>query len=363
KSQSKPSCTVDYGVFYSVPITVEGGSPKIANSYFTSTSSSALITVNSGAPSITGNVLSAQSSQNGIHINSGFVTITSNIITGARYGIYNAASTAPITSNTITSCFSGIYTTGPATIQQNIIANNSNDGIVTTSNPDILISSNAIAHNTCGISRDANIQNNTISQNTYGLWGQTGISTIRYNNIMNSGSESVHLTEDAANVDATNNWWGTTDETSISLTISDSRVDPDLGTLTFKPFLTLPANAPAVPASIVVPTPPPTPTTSATTTPTATPNTNSSATPTMTPTPTIIVIFPTYTPYPYQTIIPTPYQTSQPIQPTTEPEFGGFSLADVMTAAVIVVAVCLAVTIIVVLNGRFGQAERQQVKP
>jgi hypothetical protein len=363
KSQSNSACTVDFGVFYSVPITVEGGSPKIANSYFTSTSSSALITVNSGAPSITGNVLSARNSQNGIQINGGFVAIASNIVTGAHYGIYNTASTAPITSNTITNCFSGIYTTGPATIQQNIIAYNSNDGIVTQGSPDISISNNAIAHNTCGISRDANIQNNTISQNTYGLWGQTGISTIQYNNIINSGSESVHLTETAANVNAVNNWWGTTDEASIDQTISD--YDPllrsNLGNLTFKPFLTQPANAPAAPTSIVVPTPPPTPTTSTTTTLTPTPN--SSTTPTTTPTPTTIITTPTYTPYPYQTIIPTPYQTLQPVQPTEEPEYGGFNLADVTTAVVIVVAVCLAVTIIVVLNRRFGQAERQQAKP
>ncbi|MGD6852954.1 MAG: hypothetical protein ACQCN6_12925, partial [Candidatus Bathyarchaeia archaeon] len=211
------------------------------------------------------------------------------------------------------------------------------------------------AYNYCGISQDANIQNNTITHNTYGLWGQTGVSTIRYNNILDSASENVHLTEPGANVDATYNWWGTTDEASIRLTISDYRFDSALGNLTFKPFLNQSANAPAVPASIVVPTPPPTPT--ASTSPSPTETTNSTAT----PTPTAIIITPTYTPYPYQTS-PWPIQTAQPIQPTDEPGFGGFSLTDLTTAAVIVVAVGLAVTIIVVLNRRFGQAERQQIK-
>ncbi len=360
KSQSDQTCTVDYGVFYSVPITIEGGAPTLANSYFTGTSNGAVITINSGAATITGNVISTQNAQDGIHINSGLVTISGNTISGPRAqqgcGIYNTGSTAPITANKITNFYSGIYTTEPVTIQQNVIMNNVNDGVVTENTADATISNNAIAYNNVGISRDANIQNNTISHNTYGLWGQTSVSTIRYNNILDSTSENVHLTDAGANVDAAYNWWGTTNETSIRLTISDYRFDPDLGNLTFKPFLTQSANAPAVPASIVVPTPPPTPT--ASTAPSPTETTNSTAT----PTPTTIIVTPTYTPYPYQTT-PWPTQTTQPIQPTGESGLGGFSLNDITTAAVIVAAVCLAVTIVVVLNRRFGQADRQQVKP
>ncbi len=362
KAQSSTSCAIDYGVFYSVPITVEGGAPRIANSYLTGTTSSAVITVNSGAASITGNVISTQNAQDGIHINSGLVTISGNTISGAQYGcgIYNTGSTAPIADNTIVNWFSGIYTTQPVTIQQNIIANTVNDGINTQDTHGVTISNNAIAYNNVGVSQDANIQNNTIAHNNFGLWGQTSSSTIHYNNILDSTTESVHLTETAMNVDATNNWWGTTDETSISQTISDFRFDSHLGNVTFTPFLTQPADAPVVPTSIVIPTPPPTPTATPTATPTPTPTSaTSTATSEPTASPTISATpYTPYTPDPYQTTTPNPYLT---IQPTDAPLFGGFVETDVITAVVILVSVCFAVLIIVVIR-RAGQTNKQQAK-
>jgi hypothetical protein len=351
KSSSSSSCIVDYGVFYSVPITVEGGSPRIADSYLTSTSTGALITVNSGVASIIGNTLSAQSSQDGVHINSGSAAISLNTITGAYCGIYNAAgASAAIASNSITYCFSGIYTAGSATIQQNTIIHNTNDGVVTQTS-DVSILNNAIAYNKVGVSRDGNIQNNNIAHNTFGLWGQTNLSTIHNNNIVDSTTESVHLTEAGVNVDATNNWWGTTDETTIRQSISDFRFDHNLGNVTFTPYLPQPADAPVVPTSVTVPTPPPTPTSTPTPAPTAT------ATPTATP-----YINPTYTPYPFETPISTPSLTpSQSVEPTDGPIFGGFSSTDVATAVVIVVVVCLVATIILVINRRFGHIENIQV--
>lgn len=343
KSSSYQSCTIDYGVFYSVPITIEGGSPRLSNSYFTGTSFNAVITITSGVATIIDNVISTSNAQHGIHITTGYVTISGNTISGARaqqgFGIYNTGSTAPITANKITNFYSGIYTNKPCVIEQNIITNNINDGIVTEGTSGVIIKNNAINYNKCGISRDADIQNNTIARNTYGLWGQTDNSIIRYNNIVDNTLESIHLTE-SADVTITNNWWGTTDESTIRNTISDydAALRPNLGIATFKPFLSSPAYAPAVQPSVVVPTPPPTP--SATVTPS--PGSNTTYTPTPRPTD---YPNPTYSPYPTY-----PDYSILPIEPTDEPGLFNFSLTDITTAVVIVIAVSVAITIIVILS-------------
>lgn len=340
-------CLVDYATFYSVPIVVNGGSPKVNNCYLTS-APSAVITVNGGSALITNNVI-VSSSQNGIHINQGSTSITSNLITGCHYGIYNVGSNVNIFDNNITNCFSGIYTVGQSSIQQNNILNNQNDGIVTTTSG-AAIFKNAIAYNTCGISGNGNINNNTITNNYYGLYGQTGYSRITNNNVFDN-DENVHLTENDTNLDATYNWWGTTDASIISPTISDFRVHSNLGNLTFIPFLTQPAFAPSIPSFIPVSTPPPSPIP-----PTPT------STPTKTGTP-IPYVTPISTSYPFQTTFPTPSQTPhQIIKPTDEPKFGGFSSNDIANVVVIMVAVSLVVTIIAVINRRFGQVEKPQVK-
>jgi hypothetical protein len=338
---SSNSCIVDYGVFYSVPITMDGSFSKLSNSYFMGTSSTAVITVNAGDVSIINNIISTQNVQNGIHITAGYVTITGNTISGARAqqgcGIFNTGSTAPITANNITNFYTGIYTNKPGIIEQNIITNNINDGIATEGTSTVTIRHNAITYNKCGISRDANIQNNTISYNTYGLWGQTGSSTIQYNNIVDNNSESIHLTETAANVNATNNWWGTTNEQSIRQTISDYDpiLRPNLGVVAFTPFLTSPAICQTFSQTVIVPTPPPTPT--ATNEPSPSSNTtNSPSDPT----------YPTHS----------PYQTN-----SGQNGFGGFTLTDIITAVVIVVAVSVAITIIVVLN-RLQSKHRQDIE-
>jgi len=347
KPASAQSCAIDYGVFYSVPITIEGGSPRLANGYFTGTASnSAVITVNSGTVSIIDNVISTQNTQDGIQINAGYVTITGNTLSGARAqqgcGIFNTGSTAPITLNKITNFYTGIYTNTPCMIERNTITNNVNDGIVVEGTTDVTIRHNAITYNKCGISGDANIQNNTISHNTYGLWSQTSRSTIQYNNIVDSSVEGIHLTE-ASDVLATNNWWGTTVESNIRQRISDydQNLRSNLGVVTFTPFLTTPAYAPALPPAVVVPTPPPAP--FATVSPS--PGSN------LSPSPDSMDAYPTYAPYsPYPSPTSGDPTIIRPVQPTGEPGIGGFGITDIITAVVIVVAVSVAITIILIIN-------------
>ena len=43
----------------------------------------------------------------------------------------------------------------------------------------------------------------------------------------------------APNITASNNWWGTTDISTINQTIYDNKNNPSVGTVTFEPILTL----------------------------------------------------------------------------------------------------------------------------
>ena len=127
------------------------------------------------------------------------------------------------------------------------------------------IEDNTIVGNLSGISaRYANITilHNDISNNKfYGIWlheGDTG--RIAYNDIMRNGKGiflfraaplKVHLNNIAYNkeynialavetpndVDASNNWWGTTDPAKIKAKFYDKRTDSNLGIVNFRPFL------------------------------------------------------------------------------------------------------------------------------
>lgn len=352
-SSSSSNCAINYGVFYSVPIMIGGGAPTISNSYFTACSSTT-ITVNGGYPLITGNTINA-GSQNCITLNGGSAIISSNTLAGSghtgNFGIYNSAGSISVVGNSITNCYTGIYSAGSGTIEQNTIMNNFNDA-VKSNNDNHNINNNVLAYNKVGVSGDGDIQNNAITNNQYGLWGTTSGSTVTNNNIYDN-DENVHLTEKYLDVNATNNWWGTTNNDLIYSKISDYHMHPedDLGTLYYTPYLNQPASAPFVPSSIPVPTAPPTPTVFSSPSPSPSPTNDSTITPTPSPTP-----YYTYnpTPYPYQTNNPTPYYVNTPTPPV---DFGGFTLGDITNVLVIVVAVSAAVVIIVIIHRRFSRSE------
>lgn len=138
------------------------------------------------------------------------------------------------------------------------------------------------------------IQNNTIVGNQIGISlsgiGYDATPTIIYNNIQNSANYSFSLGE-SNNVNASYNWWGTTDDAAIGKAIYDFNDDFNLGTVTYQPILTT-LNSYA-PAAAAIPTASPTPTqttapttTQETTTPTTqtTPTSSNPTTQTQTPT-------------------------------------------------------------------------------
>jgi hypothetical protein len=334
-------CIIDNAYFSSVSLVVEDSSPKISNTYFTSTYGT-LITVSGGSPLITSNVIISDSN-NCIDINSGSSPVISyNVIAGNEYhyGIYTEG-TAEIYYNNITGCWTGIYAVGDSTIQYNNIMENENDGI-RSENAASLIQNNVLANNNVGISVTGTIRDNTIANNLVaGIWGPNSAATIYHNNIYGN-AQNVHLTE-LDNITAVNNWWGTTDASAINQTIWDHKNDPDnLGILTFDPYLTEPNSlAPSIPPFITIPPPPtiptPTPTPTVTPTPLVTPTPDPSVTPDTTS--------PTLTPSP--TVGPTETPHESPDQS---------DITDIIGIVVVVVAILVALVIIVFINRKYGKS-------
>ncbi|MGD9131485.1 MAG: right-handed parallel beta-helix repeat-containing protein [Candidatus Bathyarchaeota archaeon] len=85
------------------------------------------------------------------------------------------------------------------------------------------------------------IQNNTITKNARGITCGSSLVTISYNNLHDNSGYNLYLSSGSTGeLNATNNWWGTTNTTLISQSIYDFEEDFDLGTVTFVPFLTEP---------------------------------------------------------------------------------------------------------------------------
>lgn len=86
------------------------------------------------------------------------------------------------------------------------------------------------------------IQNNTlVNPNVAFYLKYSGIQSINYNNIIGCQGYFIKLTNPFKyDVNATYNWWGTTDTQEISKRIYDSKHDFNMGTVTFIPFLTAP---------------------------------------------------------------------------------------------------------------------------
>jgi len=108
----------------------------------------------------------------------------------------------------------------------------------------LTIERNLITNNTKGItigSSKMTIRNNTIAENSVGISiGSSPSATIIYNNIENNSQYSIQLEGTSNEVNATYNWWGTTDTQPINQTIFDFKNDFNLGTVIFVPFLTEP---------------------------------------------------------------------------------------------------------------------------
>ena len=273
--QTGQGCIIENAVLKSIVIIINGASPKIANNEIDTT-----IFISSGSPIVTNNKLNLHS--NGINVMGGSPIISSNTLSGTGFamGIFGSGNVT-LSNNKISKFSTGIKIySGNYVISENSIIECSN-GIEVGVGVMATIQKNLINNNIqYGISGgNAYIDSNTITNNKIGIHNPIAGSIIHNNNILGNIVNSITAT--TADIDATNNWWGTTDIAAINQTIYDRKIDYTLGKATFVPILTAPnPSAPAIPEIINAPISTPNPSTEPTAAPTIQP------TPTYTPVPT-----------------------------------------------------------------------------
>lgn len=213
---------------------------------------------------ITNNIIennSANGDGGGVYIYNGTSPISDNIITNNKAnsvgGIfaYGGSNTAifnnVISDNNATGTYGGIWIfSASLPIHNNhIVRNTSADNAGIYSN---YLSSNDIEFNTIAYNRNTDY-NNAYNRSIY-IEDNTTIS----NNNIFSNSAFYELyngnAQGSANVDGTNNWWGTSNDAGIQAKIYDWFDDNSLGIVNYSPYLTAPDTAAPVspPANVVM---------------------------------------------------------------------------------------------------------------
>jgi parallel beta-helix repeat protein len=261
-------------------IQITGGAPTISNNLIYGADSQRGMCITGGSPTITSNgimgmiisdghnnmgapVISHNTIEGGVSLSKSGATITNNLITGFKYvnfngdveSLYNLTynswvgsgvgitadyedmqhgAGAVITDNVITGCLDGISILqgGTTTVQRNVIVNTTREAL--------------------HVASDAIIKDNTLRNNQRGIVvGNAPTVVVQNNNLENNGNYSFYLYT-GNNVDATSNWWGTTDTQTIENSIWDSTFEPYDGTVSINPILTAP-NPEAHPNSMTFP--------------------------------------------------------------------------------------------------------------
>ena len=141
------------------------------------------------------------------------------------------------------------------TLSNNVISHNAgHGGIACIDRASPIISNNVITSNVnAGIYCSGNTPKPSIANNSI-IFNKVGIylflhcyPTIKYNNIHDNSDYDVQLYNDVPDVDATYNWWSTTNTTLIDQHIYDFYDDYTLGKVTYAPFLTEPVTPENIP--------------------------------------------------------------------------------------------------------------------
>lgn len=308
-SMEQTSTEIYNDVLDSSPIEVIVGSPVITNNTFygCGIGFSAVLEVGQangdfgGNPIITDNIISNAGGY-GISIGGGSASILGNTI----YGCQNAVALSPV------EVMGGTFPVN-ATVEMNLLTNNSRGVSV--------FLDSRFSYGT----ESPTIVNNTISENSIGVYlvvSNVISPFLKGNNIENNSNYNVYAASGSTgNVDASKNWWGTTDPQAINQSIYDFKDNFNLGTVNFVPFLTE-ANLQAIP------------------------NPNAPM-PTSTPVPTSILIQ-SQRPSPTTTSASPPISGSSPLgsssqQPTAPPQPNTMSQ---LSTELIVAAVAIAVAVI-----------------
>ena len=200
----------------------------------------------------------------GISVDYATATIFDNIITNnTGYGIcHNVAAT--ISDNLIINNAGGDINGGGGTISYNVIADNNSTGIFdygTIIHNHIIrnISSSCSGINYSG-NLPGTIKNNTITQNesdTSNTIFIPGTPAFTNNNIFANTSKYELKNGNPSGpppyLNATNNWWGTTNDANIQQKIFDWSDNASLGIVTYSPYLSMPDTiAPVSPPENVI---------------------------------------------------------------------------------------------------------------
>jgi hypothetical protein len=235
------------------------------------------LSVYDGSPVISNNVFTNSLISTYSLQTSGYLpVISNNTMTGQGikcYGGNGVGGYAYIYCNSISGCDTAIFG-GASIIERNYIFGNTL-GIDTLNG---VILNNTISNNVKGI----NIPRDMVYFFGYGEVPNNPIinynnfySNVNYLNTNYSNTNYAVYTTASNNINATYNWWGTTNTQLISQQIYDYRNDFGIGNVTFVPYLTE-QNSQAMPDGSMVNIPVPTPNPSAF--PTSTPSSSTSST-------------------------------------------------------------------------------------
>jgi len=225
------------------------------------------IYVSGGEVVIRGNTISnnlARLGGGGIFTGNAVVLISNNIISnnsGVEYGkgggIYIQSGTVTIDDNTINdnSAYScgGVYVDlGRAIIRNNTISGNTayrDGGGISIISGAVIIEGNIITNNSNGICIYYGGYVSICLNEIYGNAGNgivisynyrpTSTTIIDHNNIYDNHPYDIS-NQGQMKIDATSNWWGTTDEATIQAHIYDWSDNTNYGVVIFKPYLTSP---------------------------------------------------------------------------------------------------------------------------
>ncbi len=172
-----------------------------------------------------------------------------------------------LTNNSFNCTDSGVPVTvnGNAVISSNIMENGING--IHVRKGDVTIFNNTIRYFQTGITLEetsgvTRIFNNQIINNSVGVAFSKALALFHFNSLVNCSKYSVTLGSlgtygcpgTSENVDATSNYWGTTNQSNISGSIYDNKNDSSLGNVTFTPFL-IPSSDSTSPQNSLTPQP------------------------------------------------------------------------------------------------------------
>jgi parallel beta-helix repeat protein len=238
-------CTIENAILTKTSILSYSGTVKINN---------CVLEDGAGIQAYSSSIISNNYITGGILVRNSSVVSDNTILNGIDAGDSYTISGSNITNTNGVGLNNGIWVMniggGTGTISDNIISGGSTAGINLVGSA--TIERNLITNNQLGISirsKDDNstIQNNTITNNQIGILNPTPMQKIICNNIESNSNYNMQV-DTQSSVNATYNWWGTTDTQAINQTIYDNKNDFNLGTVTFVPFLTEP-NPEASPTS------------------------------------------------------------------------------------------------------------------